>query len=93
MLYEIVVEGFALDVEVTHCVNTPPCPSTWSSDWDAQGERDIEFRILCGVEYDDQGHPANVSNLLRIAHCYRAQIETALWFEIDSRLKRHRRVA
>lgn len=90
MQYEIVVDGLALDVEVTHCVNTPPCPGTWSSDWDAQGEREIEFRIVGAVEYDDQGRKRIVSDTQAVAAQYQLQIETALWFEIDSRNRRQR---
>lgn len=45
MIYEVIVEGVALQVEVTHCENTPPCPGTWTSNWDAQGCRELEFKV------------------------------------------------
>ena len=46
MEHEIVVEGFVLQVEVTHCVNEPARPGSWDSDWDAMGDRELEFKLL-----------------------------------------------
>lgn len=91
MIHDIVVDGFALGVEVLHCVNIQPSPGTWNSDWDAQGEREIEFRVISVIEYDDAGRkvwPSPFTHDIEVQ--YAAQIETALWFEIDSRMKRQR---
>ncbi|MCQ9423444.1 hypothetical protein NRB16_07910 [Pseudomonas sp. LJDD11] len=91
MIHDIVVDGFALGVEVLHCVNIPPCPGTWNSDWDAQGEREIDFRVVSVIEYDDAGRKVRFPPAAgEIQAQYTAQIETALWFEIDSRAKRQR---
>ncbi|TWC50143.1 hypothetical protein FBY04_12036 [Pseudomonas sp. SJZ080] len=95
MEHEIVVEGFVLQVEVTHCENTPPCPGTWSSDWDAQGCRELEFKVVSGICYDDDGIRMDVEpyQLPILAHSLGRQIETALWVEIDAINRRQKRWA
>ncbi|KEX94779.1 hypothetical protein HA62_05815 [Pseudomonas putida] len=92
MTYEVIVEGFVLQVEVTHCVNEPPCPSTWSSDWDAQGCRELEFKVDSAICYDDDGIRMDVDPLALplVAVQYGRQIETALWVEIDANKRRER---
>lgn len=92
MEHEIVVEGFVLQVEVTHCENTPPCPGTWSSDWDAQGSRELEFKVVSGICYDDDGIRMDVDSLALplLAQQYGHLIETALWVEIDANQRRER---
>ena len=93
MEHEIVVEGFVLQVEVTHCVNEPPCYGSTNSDWDAQGDRELEFKILSAVSYDDDGVRMTSSpqwSTASLAHHYRQQIEVALWYEIDARKRRER---
>ena len=93
MTYEVIVEGFVLQVEVTHCVNEPPCPGSWNSDWDAQGERELEFKIVSAVCYDDDGVRMTASpewSAASLAHHYRKQIELALWVEIDANKRRAR---
>jgi len=91
MNHEIVVEGFVLQVEVAHCVNEPPCYGCTNSDWDAQGERELEFKIVSGICYDEDGVRMDVPYRLQVvAHQYRSQIELALWHEIDARKRRER---
>lgn len=92
MEHEIVVEGFVLQVEVTHCVNQPARPWTWDSDWDAQGERELEFKLVSGICYDEDGVRMDVPDyrLPVLAHQYGPQIELALWVEIDARKRRER---
>ncbi|WP_449102502.1 hypothetical protein [Pseudomonas extremaustralis] len=95
MEHEIVVEGFVLQVEVTHCINEPARPWTWDSDWDAQGEREREFKLLSARCYDDDGVPMDVPiwQLPVLAHQYYTPITIALWVEIDALKRRERRFA
>lgn len=95
MEHEIVVEGFVLQVEVTHCVNEPPCPGSWNSDWDAQGERELEFNLVSGICYDEDGVRMDVPDyqLPVLAHQYGPQITLALWVEIDASKRRQGRWA
>lgn len=95
MEHEIVVEGFVLQVEVTHCINEPARPWTWDSDWDAQGECELEFKLLSARCYDDDGVPMDVPiwQLPVLAHQYYTPITIALWVEIDALKRRERRFA
>jgi hypothetical protein len=95
MEHEVVVEGFVLQVEVTHCLNIPPAPGSRNSDWDAMGERELEFKLIDGRCYDDDGVPMDVpkSQLREIETCHYTAIMVALWHEIDSQRARERRVA
>lgn len=92
MIYEIVVEGFVLEVEVTHCINEPPQPNTWASDWDFYGERDLEFKLVRGVTYDDDGVRMDCSraDLDLAALQHDIAINVALWVEIDAQQRRQR---
>jgi hypothetical protein len=94
MTYEVIVEGFVLQVEVTHCENIPPCFNGWNSDWDFYGSRELEFKVKSAICYDDDGVRMNVEQSLEaIAVHYGKQIETALWVEIDATKRRERWVA
>ena len=55
MTYEVIVEGFVLQVEVTNCENTPPNPNSWASDWEFYGSRELEFVVVSGITYDADG--------------------------------------
>ncbi|NNA30661.1 hypothetical protein [Pseudomonas lundensis] len=92
MEHEIVVEGFVLQVEVTHCVNEPPCPGSWNSDWDAQGCRELEFVVVSGITYDADGvrMDASAYECYQASQLFEHQIEAELWRQIDSRPKRQR---
>lgn len=92
MELEIVVEGFVLQVEVAHCENTPASPGSWESDWDCQGSRELEFKVLSGICYDEDGIRMDVDQLALplVALQYGRQIEVALWAEIDSYRRRAR---
>ena len=92
MTYEVIVEGFVLQVEVTNCENTPPNPRSWASDWEFQGSRELEFVVVSGITYDADGirmdAPAN--ELAEAAEQYTSQIEAELWHQIDSHTQRQR---
>lgn len=92
MEYEIVVEGFVLQAEVTHCENSPPRPGWRDSDWDAEGCRELEFKLVSGICYDEDGVRMDVDSwaLPLLAKQYGQQFETALWVEIDANRRRER---
>lgn len=90
MHYEVVVEGYYLQVEVTHCLNNPGSPGIWNSDWDDRGDRELEFKIHHAVCYDDDYIKMDIPEhqLPGIALEHKSAIESAIWFEIDSRRRR-----
>lgn len=92
MTYEVIVEGFVLEVEVTNCENTPPWPGTWNSDWDFYGSRELEFVVLSGITYDANGARKVVPSYecFQVGQLYAKQIEVDLWRQIDSRTQRQR---
>ena len=86
MTYEVIVEGFVLQVEVTSCENIPPSPASWDSDWDFQGSRELEFVVVSGITYDADGVRMDVSGYecCQAGQLYEKQIEAELWRQIDS---------
>lgn len=92
MEHEVIVEGFVLQVEVTRCENIPPVLNGWNSDWDFYGSRELEFKVLSGICYDEDGARMDVERHLLplLAHQFGQQIETALWIEIDANQRRQR---
>ena len=95
MEHEIVVEGFVLQVEVTVLEDIPPNPNSWASDWDFYGSRELEFKLVSGICYDEDAVRMDVPDyqLPVLAHQYGPQITLALWFEIDALKRRQRRAA
>ncbi|MBL3827593.1 hypothetical protein EGU77_08695 [Pseudomonas syringae pv. theae] len=92
MIHEVIVEGFVLQVDVTHCENNPPQPNNRDSDWDCLGTRELEYQLLSGITYDSAGIRMDCSgwDLREASRLHDAQIRTALWREIDSSLFRQR---
>lgn len=88
MEHEVIVEGFVLQVEVTHCENIAPCFNAWNSDWDFYGSRELEFKVLSAITYDEKGARQKVFEYDSLAQQYGRQIETALWVEIDALQRR-----
>lgn len=92
MEHEIAVDGFYLQVEVNVLADDPPCPDSRNSDWDAQGERELEFKIVSAICYDDDGVRMDVPawQFPFIAKQHYTAITVALWYEIDARKRRQR---
>lgn len=93
MTHEVIVEGFVLQVEVTHCENIPPALNAWNSDWDFYGSRELEFKVVSGITYDEKGARMDVQpywSLAALTHQFGRQIETALWAEFDAKTRRAR---
>ena len=87
MNYEIAVEGVVLQVEVISCVNINPSWNTWNSDWDFYSTRELRWRAVSGITYDDDGVPMDVPSdqLAEAAKANATAIEREIWFEIDNR--------
>ena len=86
MTYEVIVEGYVLQVEVTSCDDVPPSGI-------ANGSRELTFNVLSGTMYDADRIPMDVCQmeLAVIAESkeYVPMIEKALWHEIDARKRRY----
>lgn len=92
MTYEVIVEAFVLQVEVTSCENTPPNPDCCYSDWDFYGSHELEFTLVSGITYDADGirMDASASELAEAGEQYASQIEAELWRQIETNLQRKR---
>lgn len=87
-MYEVWVEGEAsvLQCEVIDLVDEQSRPGTWSSDWDAQGYRELEFQVVSGQWLDPDGtsHDLGRNGCAELADRYAEFIEDELWHQIDA---------
>jgi len=87
-VYEVLVEGEAsvLQCEITDLVDEQPHPGAWSSDWDAQGYRELQFRVISGQWLDPDGKPHDLgkNGCAEVADRYAEFIEDELWHQIDA---------
>lgn len=86
MNYEVIIEEFVLRCDVTRCVDIPPCPGAWSSDWDAQGTHELEFEVVGVKTYDEDGVPLALesSDCAERLDELGAAVEADLWRQIKA---------
>ncbi|MDD1966151.1 hypothetical protein NPS29_12550 [Pseudomonas putida] len=86
MTYEVIIEEFVLAVFITTIVDVKPSPGTWSSDWDHNGYRELEFEVWSGNTYDDDGVAIDLgaNGCAAAAEQYAEEIEAELWRQIDA---------
>lgn len=83
MIYQLCVDAFSLEVEVTHCENIAPAPWSRNSDWDAQGSRELEYNILSAVEHFSKDVKLETDPEFVLLN-HEAAITKELWFLIDA---------
>ena len=87
-MYEVVIEaeGCVIQCEITDLVLSDPTPGIWSSDWDAQGYRELEFRVVSGTAYDENGAETDLgrNGCAEVADRYAEQIEEDIWRQVDA---------
>lgn len=61
-MYEVAIEAEAcvLQCEITDLVIEVGRPGAWTSDWDARGYYELEFRVVSGVVYDELGQASDL---------------------------------
>lgn len=61
-MYEVAIEAEAcvLQCEITDLVIEAERPGAWTSDWDARGYCELEFRVVSGVVYDELGQASDL---------------------------------
>jgi len=86
-VYEVVIEAEAcvLHCEVTNVVDEPAHVTTWASDREGLGYRELEFRAPSGKWFDPEGNSHNLgrNGCAEIADRYAEYIEEQLWRQID----------
>ncbi|VVP31357.1 hypothetical protein [Pseudomonas fluorescens] len=85
-MYEVTIEAYVLQCEITELADVEPNPATWTSDWDAQGYRELEFRVVAGVVFDEFDAPLDLgrNGCAELAERYAEFIEEELWRQIDA---------
>ncbi|WP_085618728.1 MULTISPECIES: hypothetical protein [unclassified Pseudomonas] len=87
-MYEVTIENEAcvIQCEIIDLVVEEPRPGLWTSDWDAQGYRELEFRAVSGKWFDADGseHDLGRNGCAEVADRYAEYIEQQLWEQIDA---------
>ncbi len=83
IVYEVLVEAEAsvLQCEITDLVDEQSKTGAWSSDWDAHGYRELEFRVVSGQWLDPDGtpHDLGMNGCAEVVDRYAEFIEEELW--------------
>lgn len=82
----VCLDQYELQVEITHCKVVPPNPNTWDSDWDYYGYQEMEFEVVAGLVYDEDGdNPEDLgrNGCAAVAEQYAEEIERDLWIQLD----------
>lgn len=87
-MYEVAIEAEAcvIQCEITELVVEDAHRGAWSSDWDARGYRELEFRAVSGVAYDADGHATALgqNGCAEVVERYAEFIEEELWRQLDT---------
>ena len=80
----VCIDQYTLEVEITSCVAVPGDSSTWDSDWDYYGYREMEFEVVGGVSEDEDGNETDLdrNDCAAVAEQYAEEIEYALWNQL-----------
>lgn len=87
MQFEIDLDEYRLAVEVTHCADVKPDHTSWASDWDYYGYREMEFEVISGSSFDEDGNETELgrNGCAAVAEQYAEDIEDRLWSLIDKK--------
>jgi hypothetical protein len=87
-VYEVAIEaeGCVVQCEILDLVIAQPNPGARYSDWDAQGYREMEFRVVSGVVYDEHGVATDLgrNGCAALAERYGEFIEAEIWRQLDA---------
>lgn len=88
-MFEVRLDQFVLQCEVTYLEDVPPTPGTDTSDWDAYGYREMEFQVISGQVYDEEGVATDAGRnaFAALAEKYAELIEQELWRQIEAARK------
>lgn len=84
MTYEVIIEDYVLQCNVTHCVSVKGDPTSWASPDDYHGYNEMEFEIASGYTYDEDGKPVDIgkNGCAAIAERLAEEIEEKLWEQV-----------
>jgi hypothetical protein len=87
MTYEIIVEEFSLQVQITDLTDTPADPTSWESPADFYGCRELEFSVVSGRSFAEDGSITELgaNGCVAAAELHAEYIEEQLWEIIDAK--------
>lgn len=93
-MYEVDIEAEAcvLQCVITSMVIADAHPSLWTSDWDVEGYREMEFRVVSGITFDSNGEASDLgrNGCATLAERYGEYIEERIWRQYDAQLQEDR---
>ena len=86
MIYDVNLDQYALQCEITELLDVPPNSWATTSDWDAYGYRELEFRVLSAQVHDENGEAIELgrNGCAALAEQYSELIEEELWRQIET---------
>lgn len=84
MTYTVSIEQYELTVKITHMEVVEGNSSTWASDWDYHGYREMEFEVVSGLIYDEDNNVEELgaNGCAALAEKYAEFIEEELWLQV-----------
>jgi hypothetical protein len=84
MTYEVIIEDYVLQCNITHCVSVKGDPTSWASPDDYYGYSEMEFEIVSGNTYDEDGKHEDIgkNGCAAIAERLGEEIEEKLWEQV-----------
>lgn len=81
MTHEVIIEDYVLQCVITHQLSVKGDPTSWASPEDYHGYREMEFEVVSGNTYDDEGNPVDLgkNGCAAVAEKYAEEIEEQLW--------------
>ena len=82
----VCIEQYTLEVEITSLTVVKGNSSTWDSDWDYYGYREMEFEVVSGIAEDEDGNETDLgqNGCAAVAEQYAEEIEDALWNQLEN---------
>ncbi|MBF8692393.1 MULTISPECIES: hypothetical protein [Pseudomonas] len=87
MAYEVIVEEYVLQCVITYSNSVKGDPTSWASPDDFYGYREMEFEVVSGNTYDDEGNPVDLgkNGCAAAAEKYAEEIEEILWEYLEDK--------
>lgn len=85
MRHTIELDEYVLQVEITDLTDIKPDPTSWASPEDYYGCRELEFSVVSGEVYDEDGNATDLgrNGCAAVSEMHAELIEELLWQIID----------
>jgi len=85
MHHKIEIDEYLLQIEITDLTDIKADPASWDSPEDFYGCRELEFRVVSGEVYDEDGKASDLDaeGCAEVADQHAELIEDLLWQIVD----------